>query len=97
MELPQFQSYGNYSSDNYGNHTLQFFLPGITLWYSYKTIVAYRDGQDGLVVCENVWGPTTGKHLNWIDGGDKKNRYLQDEFDEALKAALERHFVTERD
>jgi|SRR5690349_16305730 len=96
MELPQFQSYGNYSNDNYGNHTLQIFLPGITLWYSYKTIVAYRDSQDGLVVCENIWGPTTGKHLNWIDDGDKKNRIKSDEFDTMLKAALERHFVVER-
>lgn len=96
MELPQFQSYGNYSSDNYGNHTLQFFLPGITIYYSYKTIVAYSDNQDGLVVCENVWGTTTGKHLDWIND-DKKSRIKSDKFDTMLKAALERHFVTERD
>lgn len=95
MELPQFQSYGNYSSDNYGNHTLQFFLPGITLWYSYKTIVAYSDNQDGLTVCENVWGTTTGKHLNWIND-DKRSRIKSDKFDAMLKTALERHFVTER-
>lgn len=95
MKLPNFESYGDYSSDNYGNHTLKFFLPGITLWYSYKKIVAYGDNEDGLVVCENDWRPTTGKHLNWIDGGDKKGRKVVEVFDIMLKAALERHLVEE--
>ena len=33
----------------------------------------------------NDWGPTTGKHLNWIDGGDHKNRLPGSEFEQLLK------------
>ena len=90
-QLPTFQNYGNYSSDNYGAHTLQIFLGGLTLYYSYKTIVAYYDILDGQVVCENSWGVTTRKHLNWIDGGDKKNRKSSKVFDAMLEAAIARH------
>lgn len=46
----------------------------LTLWFSYKTPVAFWTEETGIVVCENVWGTTTGKHLNAIDGGDKKSR-----------------------
>lgn len=49
----------------------------MTYWFSYKTCVAFSR-HDGFapVVRENVWGPTTGKHLNHIDGGGyrKANR-----------------------
>lgn len=51
----------------------------IILWFSYETIVAFRTPQTGLVVCENVWGMTTGKHLNWIDD-DKSIRVPREEF-----------------
>lgn len=55
----------------------------ITLWLSYETVVAFYDGYD-LVVCENIWGPTTGKHLNSIDGGNKKDRLSYEEFNKRL-------------
>ena len=90
--LPEFQSYGDYNSDNYGAHTIQLILPGLTLFYSYKTIVAYADRMDGRVVCENRWSTTTGKHLNMIDGGNKKSRKDGATFDAMLQAALERAF-----
>jgi len=65
--LPSISSYGQYSSNNYGVNTLVVSTAAIDLYYSYKTIVAYRTIKDGLIVCENVWGTTTGKHLNWIN------------------------------
>ena len=89
MNLPTVSSYGNYESDNYGAHTLKVDFENFTLYYSYKTIVAYYDPTDGLVCCENVWGVTTGKHLNWIEP-NKKNRAKSDRFDEMLKNMLER-------
>lgn len=55
----------------------------IFLWLSYETVVAFYDGYD-LVVCENIWGPTTGKHLNSIDGGNKKDRLSYEEFNKRL-------------
>lgn len=81
--LPTISSYGEYSSDNYGAHTLRVEMPGVTVWFSYKTAVAFKTyGEDGrFVVRENEWGPTTGKHLNWVDGGKRENRVSGAEFE----------------
>ena len=50
---------------------------GTTYYFSYKTCIAFHswDSGAGVVVCQNVWSTTTGKHLNYIDGGstDAKN------------------------
>lgn len=89
-QLPKIRNYGQYSSDNYGVNSLMVDLGEIDLYYSYETIVAYRDAQEGLVCCENVWGVTTGKHLNWIQS-DKKSRVKRNEFDKMLADALARH------
>ena len=86
--LPNFNNYGEYSSDNYGVNTLRFEVGTLTLWYSYKTVVAFRLGFVDTVVTQNDWGPTTGKHLNWIDGGDHENRLPRAEFEAALQEAM---------
>ena len=88
--LPKIESYGNYSNDNYGAHCLRVDLGTIELYYSYKTIVGYRDAKDGFVCIVNQWGPTTGKHLNQIQS-DHKKRIKADEFESMLRAALARH------
>ena len=82
MEKVQFRSYGNYSSNNYGVNALVFMSPeGWEFYFSYKTLVAF--GWPGQVHCiRNYWGPTTGKHLNWIES-DHKKRLTQDEFNKA--------------
>jgi hypothetical protein len=90
--LPTITSYGEYSSNNYGVHTKRLDLESITLWYSYDTIIAYRDNTDGMVICENVWGTTTGKHLNWINS-DHSIRKPSALFDTMLAAACTRHNV----
>ena len=95
LSLPSISSYGNYSSDNYGSHTLRVSVPGLTLFYSYKTIIAFRSDNTGLVVCENNWGPTTGKHLNWIDDGDKKTRLSRNEFQRKLQETMQAIFGSE--
>ena len=89
MNLPTISTYGNYESDNYGAHALRVDFEMFTLYYSYKTIVAYYDHVDGLVCSKNVWGVTTGKHLNWIEP-DKKKRVENDAFQQMLKTMLER-------
>jgi len=89
--LPSISSYGNYSNGNYGINTLCVSFDGFRLFYSYKTIVAYSDPVDGLVVRQNDWRTTTGKHLNWIDDGDKKSRLPGEEFQAKLQAMLARH------
>ena len=89
MKLPEISSYGNYASDNYGAHTLRVNFQNFRLYYSYDTIVAYDDIDDGLVCSENVWTVTTGKHLNWIEP-DKKRRVEYGVFEIKLREMLER-------
>lgn len=80
MNLPTIRSYGPYSSGNYGAHSLMVDLGPVTVWFSYQTPVAFTVGR-GLVVRRNDWGPTTGKHLNAIDGGDKRSRVDSETFE----------------
>lgn len=49
-------------------------LGELTVWFSYRTPVGYMVPGEGRVVRENEWGPTTGRHLNEIDRGDKAAR-----------------------
>lgn len=64
----------------------------VDLYFSYETVVAFRAPKYNLVVVENSWGPTTGKHLNWIDGGtDKDKRLPYGVFDMKLRDMLKEH------
>lgn len=54
----------------------------VTLYFSYQTIIAYM-GPGGLVVRQNAWGPTTGKHLNYLSE-DKAKRVPSAEFETRL-------------
>ena len=81
MELPTISNYGEYSGNgNYGAHSLCMDVGPLTVWYSYQTAVAFHVHGHSRVVHKNYWGRTTGKHLNWIDNGDKKARVSSDEF-----------------
>ena len=62
---------GNLSEVTIGN---------LTVWFSYETPIAYQSMNDPLRVSENVWGATTGKHLNAVDGGDKASRLPREQF-----------------
>lgn len=80
-----------------GRHNFsRIFLPGagFAIFYSYSTPVSFSyRGRDW--VRENDWGPTTGKHLNWIDGGDrsaKRDRVDGPTFNRALATALRETF-----
>ncbi len=55
------------------------------MYFSYQTMVAFIAPGVGLVVHDNDWGPTAGKHLNWIDGGNKADRVCGEEFDRLWK------------
>ena len=55
---------------------------GIYYYKSYNTIIAFE--VDGMITArQNVWGSTTGKHLNWISS--KKYRLPSDKFEAELK------------
>lgn len=85
-------SYGQYSSDNYGAHTLAVEMGTRTIYFSYDTVIAFRGtnskGEFFNCVHKNEWGQTTGKHLNFIDGGDKNARLSDEEFNKQLKRFL---------
>lgn len=73
MPLPTITSYGQYSSDNYGLNTLRIDIgSGLSIWFSYQTPVAFQVLGESLVIRQNDWGPTTGKHLNWISRNAKR-------------------------
>jgi hypothetical protein len=74
------ESYGDYQSDGYGRHTMKVYANGNTFWFSYSTLVAFRKGGGRTWVHKNDWGTTTGRHLNWIDDGDKKSRLSSQDF-----------------
>ena len=94
-KLPTISNYYCYSSDNYGAHSLRVDIPptrktakGITLYYSYSTIIAYRQSGE-LVARVNDWGNTTGKHLNSLEP-NKSARLKGADFEKALLKAMKR-------
>lgn len=56
----------------------------LSIWFSYRTAIAFQSGYQGIVVRENDWGATTGKHLNYVDGGGKGTRVSGREFESML-------------
>lgn len=80
----KFYNYGNYSSDNYGAHTLCFVdAENNHFYFSYDTLVAFSCGSE-LHILKNYWGTITGKHLNWINP-DKRIREDEKTFEENYK------------
>lgn len=88
MKNIRYYNYGNYSSDNYGAHTLCFVTPSGKYWFSYDTLVAFDIGGE-FHIQQNIWGTTTGKHLNWIDS-DKSIREDSETFEKNLKRLTKR-------
>lgn len=80
-------NYGHYSSDNYGGHSTAVQIGNLVLYFSYDTVVAFKEDGHLMRVCENVWTVTTGKHLNWLEE-DKKQRIPFKQFQTDLEHAL---------
>jgi len=76
-ELPSISSYAPHSASNYGAYTLRVDLGPLTVWFSYKTLVAFRAPGTPMIVRQNDWGATTGKHLKWINGETSKTDTIQ--------------------
>ena len=71
--LPHIQTLGK------GNKLQYITIEDAILYFSYHDLVAFGY-KDILVVRENIWGNTTGKHLNSIDDGKKENRVSAETF-----------------
>ncbi len=88
MELPTISNYGQGNTQR--PNTIRVDIGPMTVWFSYETPVAFNLDHNRNATCRNQWGPTTGKHLNWIDGGGKgavAARLPKAEFDRALDEA----------
>lgn len=59
----------NYARGN-NNKAIYVESLNVTFYMSYNTCVAFNSVSTGLVIQDNIWGNTTGAHLNAIDGGD---------------------------
>jgi hypothetical protein len=81
--------YGKYASSRKYN-TLGINIGSIKIYFSYDTIVAFKDSDGVLTICQNEFSNVTGKHLNWIDT-DKEIRLPFNKFIKALDTLLETH------
>ena len=81
-------TYGNYSDNTSQSYVKRraskWSANGVIFYKSYDTIIAFETMGNLLKVCENCWSSTTGKHLNWLDGGNKKNRLDRETFQKEL-------------
>lgn len=89
---------GNYGENRaYNGTTVTVQFGAIQYYFSYRTLVAFHAPSTGLVVRKNDFGTTTGRHLNFIDGGAKKNRLDATTFQEKLETAIaQEHGISKR-
>jgi len=85
MQLPTIHhpAVGRTRQPNYTHFT----VGDLTLAFSYTTVVGFHYPGRGWTVRENAWGPTTGRHLNHLDGGTadaKRARLTGPDFTDAL-------------
>jgi hypothetical protein len=88
--LPKIGSYGKYSSDNYGVNTLYVEIGPLTIWFSYKTPVAFQIVGNPRVIRENTFSKTTGKHLNWIGHDRVSNDQFEAKWEKEVVPVLKR-------
>ena len=70
----------------------QVHVNELSIWFSYRTPVAYQVHGGGRCVRVNDWSTTTGKHLNQIDGGSKAAKEARLEgssFEAALASVIQ--------
>ena len=70
---------GNGQSNN-----TQVILPGLTLYFSYSTVIAFYTPDTGRIVSENIWSTTTGKHINNLKNGATRIKVNRAEFENML-------------
>ena len=53
---------------NKGDKAVKAELENAIIYFSYDTVIAVYDKKlETLTITENIWGQTTGRHLNVID------------------------------
>lgn len=89
MTIPKIAHYGKYEKTSSGKANVTLLtMDRLRLYFSYKTPVAFYDAENKLVIRENDWGPTTGKHLAWINP-DKSIRVPSEIFEAKLNEYMD--------
>jgi hypothetical protein len=68
----------------------------LSVYFSYETPIAFNTRATGWVVRENEWGPTTGRHLNYVDDGSS-TRVSGVEFRRLFEIATSNHVIDEEE
>ena len=87
MQGIRWYNYGEYSSDNYGAHSICFESQQGRFWFSYSTLVAFEVGGEFHII-KNYWSTTTGKHLIWIVP-DKSIREDEETFEQNYERCMQ--------
>ena len=69
---------------SHNNKLTKLWINDKAIWFSYETPVAFWNGNK-LIVSENEWGCTTGRHLNSIDGGGREEKEKRIPHEELLR------------
>ena len=69
-DLPSCSSYKSHANRNYGVNTVRVDIGELTVWFSYRTPIAFMIGAR-FVMRPNRWGPTTGRHMALLRGADR--------------------------
>lgn len=64
-------------------------LNKISVYFSYETPIAFNSNEKGLIVRQNDFSRTTGKHLNHLSE-DKSLRVTGEEFENLLREEMTR-------
>ena len=84
-------SYGSNSKN--GAHCMAVKIGNLSVYYSYRSVVAFRYPDFGLVVSENVFGKVTGKHIAVIKAMGKWIEKARDVFLDLLRQAEHRNMI----
>lgn len=72
-----------------GGNQATITLNGLRLYFSYNTCIGFELPGYTKVIRKNEWSVTTGKHLNQLDGGVKKDRVDGKYFEILLRDAID--------
>lgn len=79
----------------YGADCTQVDLGKSSFFFSYKTPVAFRlENDPTIVVCENVWGSTTGAHIAGFTTDRPSDTVPREKFKTLLKQAYTKAIIS---
>lgn len=89
LSTPEIKNYTGTVSEGSKMKALSFTdTDGNVFYFSYKTLIGfYSNATNTYYARENIWGSTTGRHLNCIEP-DKSKRLSKDEFYKMLELEL---------